>query len=91
MDLPGGLSVRYACMGCERKISHEEHTRNLTVDKFTMVPMVEGMAPIEHTMTVILCDECKPKWDAIVTERGDKDALAVIECMKGGDDDGATG
>jgi len=74
-------------------MKHDEHVRNLTVDKFTLPG-----SDIEHTMTVILCDTCKPIYDRLVRTKSEgEDALDLIqqlelECVqKGGEHDGATG
>lgn len=71
------MEVRYKCVGCGLKISIEEHARNLVTEK---VDMGDGF---EHTMTVILCDTCKPIWDRISWARPEgADALTVVEKLQ---------
>lgn len=74
MNLPGGMTVRYKCVGCGHKMDATEHARNLTTEK---VDMGDGF---EHTMTVILCDTCKPIFDRLSWARPQgADVLTVIE------------
>lgn len=64
------MNVRYRCMGCAHKMETDEHMRNLTTEK---VEIGDGF---EHTMTVILCDTCKPEFDRLRTDN--EDALATV-------------
>lgn len=65
------MDVRYRCMGCGHKMATDEHMRNLTQEKFDL----EGLT---HTMTVILCDTCKPEYDRLRKEQKEGDVLDVV-------------
>ena len=84
MNLPGGMTVRYKCVGCGHKMEIDEHARNLTTEK---VDMGDGF---EHTMTVILCDTCKPVYDDL-RKSTEGDALDAIAAMPRKDDADAQG
>lgn len=84
MNLPGGMTVRYKCVGCGHKMEIDEHARNLTTEK---VDMGDGF---EHTMTVILCDTCKPVYDDL-RKSMEGDALDTIAAMPRKDDADAQG